>query len=60
MIYILGHQVEETTERMCRRSHDDHVTLKHEARAARQAGSFNVDDSYVLCGKCGLVISLRI
>lgn len=59
MLYLLGHKVEITTDRQCRRSGADHVKLKHEARADRQRLQFDVDESYVLCTSCGLAVALR-
>ena len=59
-VNVLGHKVEVTTERQCKRSDADHIELKHAARADRQANGFNVDDSFALCTRCGEAISLRI
>ena len=64
-VTILGHNVDvlhvtEQENKICRRSGDDHLKLKFEARAARQAEKFDVDESYVLCGRCGLAIGLKI
>lgn len=59
MIYVLGHPAKITTEKQCRRSGDDHVKLKHEARADRKRLGFNVDDSYVLCLRCGMAVALK-
>lgn len=60
MLYILGQPAEVTTERQCTRSGDDHIKLKHEARADRQALGFNVDESHVLCLRCGKAVPLKI
>ena len=59
MIYVLGHEVVVGSERQCTRSGDDHLKLKQEARADRQRLGFNVDDSFVLCLRCGMAISLK-
>ena len=63
-INILGHDVEvlevsDSQNKICRRSGDDHLKLKFEARAARQAENFNVEESHVLCTRCGLAIELK-
>ena len=63
-VSILGHKVEVLEvkgdlNRMCRRSGTDHLQLKHEARASRQAGGFDVDESVVLCTRCGLAVALK-
>lgn len=58
MIKVLGHDAEVTTERICRRSGDDHIKLKHEARADRKLHGFDTDNSFALCCKCGMVIPL--
>jgi hypothetical protein len=60
MIYLLGHPVDVTTERTCTRSGDDHVKLKHEARADRQRLGFDVDESYALCLRCGKAVPLGV
>lgn len=60
MVYLLGHKVVVTTERVCTRSGDDHVKLKHEARAERMRLGFNVDESYALCLRCGKAIPLAV
>lgn len=59
MIYVLGHPAKITEDRVCTRSGDDHIKLKHEARADRQEKHFNIDDSFVLCLRCGMALSLR-
>ncbi len=60
MIYVLGHPAQITTERTCTRSWDDHIKLKHEARADRQALGFNIDESFALCLRCGKAVPLKI
>lgn len=60
MIYLLGHPVDVTTDRICTRSGDDHVKLKQEARADRQRLGFNVDESFALCLRCGKAVSLAV
>lgn len=60
MVYLFGHDVEVTSERQCRRSATDHMTLVHEARVDRQKKQFNVEESYVLCMMCGKAISLNV
>lgn len=60
MIYVLGHPAVVTTERVCKRSGEDHLKLKHAARADRQLLEFNVDDSFALCLRCGEAVSLKI
>jgi hypothetical protein len=60
MIYVMGHPAKITADRVCTRSGDDHIKLKHEARADRQRLEFNVDDSFVLCLRCGQAVSLRV
>lgn len=60
MIYLLGHQIPVTSERQCRRSSTDHRTLVHEARVDRQRRNFNVEESYVLCIRCGMAIALKL
>jgi hypothetical protein len=57
-ISIMGHEVEVVTDKVCQRSPEDHVKLKHEARADRAARGFNVNESFVLCGRCGKAVSL--
>lgn len=59
MIYVLGHPAKITTERTCKRSGEDHMKLKHEARADRQKMKFNVDESFALCLRCGEAVSLK-
>lgn len=58
MLTLLGHKVEITTDKQCKRSGADHIELKHAARADRQARGFNVDESYVVCTHCGEAVSL--
>jgi hypothetical protein len=59
MIYVMGHPAEVTTERVCQRSGDDHIKLKHAARRDRQQLKFDVDESFVLCLRCGKAIALK-
>lgn len=58
MLYVFGHPAEVTADRVCVRSGDDHTKLKHEARSERQKLNFNVDESFVLCLRCGKAIPL--
>lgn len=60
MIFIFGHEVTTTDDPQCRRSDTDHKKLVHEARVARQSINFNVEDSFVLCTRCGLALALKI
>lgn len=59
MIYVMGQPAKITTERVCVRSGDDHTKLKLAARADRQRLKFDVDESFVLCLRCGQAIPLR-
>lgn len=59
MIYVFGHPATVTTEQICKRSGDDHIKLKHEARADRKLQNFNVDESFALCLRCGEAVSLK-
>lgn len=59
-VNVLGHEVEVTEDKTCKRSGADHNELKHAARVDRQVNGFDVDNSYVLCGHCGEAISLFI
>ena len=59
-INVLGHKANITTDRQCKRSGADHITLRNEARVARQEAGKDVDDSFVLCGHCGEAISLKV
>jgi hypothetical protein len=49
-----------TEDRQCRRSGDDHIKLRNEARVDRQRNGFDTDTSFVLCLRCGLAISLKV
>jgi hypothetical protein len=60
MIYVMGHPAKVTTERQCTRSVTDHIKLRNEARVARQENHFDVDESFVLCMRCGQAIALRV
>ena len=60
VIYIMGHPARVTTDRQCTRSITDHITLRNEARVARQERGFDVDDSFVLCMQCGQAIPLQV
>jgi hypothetical protein len=60
MVYLLGHLVEISLDRVCTRSGDDHVKLKQEARKDRQRLQFDTEDSFVLCLRCGRAIPLRV
>jgi hypothetical protein len=57
-ILVLGHVVKVTEEKVCKRSGDDHIKLKHEARADRELRGFDRDQSFVLCGRCGEAVPL--
>jgi hypothetical protein len=59
MLYVLGHPLRISVDAICNRSGDDHGKLVAEARAARVAGGFNVEESYVLCLRCGQGLSLK-
>lgn len=57
---FLGQEVEITKEKQCRRSADDHIVLVHQARAERMEMGMNVEESYVICARCGMGLSLNI
>ena len=58
MLYALGHPVEITTERVCTRSGDDHILLKQAARKDRIEKGFDVNNSHVICLRCGKALAL--
>jgi hypothetical protein len=58
-LFVFGHPVAVTTEKVCRRSGDDHMKLKHEARADFQSRGVSTDDKFVLCGRCGQAVALK-
>lgn len=59
MLYAFGHPVEVTEERVCTRSGDDHILLKQAARKDRQEKDFNVNESFVICLRCGKALELN-
>lgn len=60
MVRAFGRNIEVVTERQCQRSAEDHLKLIHEARLDRQKRGRDVDESYVLCLRCGKALSLKI
>lgn len=60
MLYILGQPAEITTKDTCLRSSESHVLLREKARSARKLINMDVENSFVLCLRCGKAISLNV
>ena len=60
MIYLLGRELDVTTERTCTKSGEDHFVLRQQARAERERLGFNIDESFALCLRCGKAVALAL